>query len=206
MNSRAVITITFTDWWLSGTGRAGSGDVDAVPHRDRFGCPAMPMSQVKGQLRESAVRLAAARAAGWSESLVDQLFGEPDRTLYDPLKDRRREPGMLAFRGDAALPPAVARRFADDKAVRAQLTRRRSSTRINERGAAYAKALRAVEAAVPFTISGTVEWIGKGDLQPSNWVLLLDAACAATIAFGKMKTDGYGRATAWCKPFDEEQP
>jgi hypothetical protein len=188
MTREARIIITFSDWWLSGTGRAGSGDVDAVPHCDRFGCPALPMTQVKGQLRESAVRLAAAGAGGWTEDLVFDLFG-----------GEGNDAAALAFCGDATLDPATARWFARHRNARDQLTRRRSATRINPQGVAADDTLRRIEAAVPLTLTGTVVWAGD-DAPLPGWIDLLDHACAATLAFGKLKTDGYGRATACCQP------
>ncbi len=190
MTREASIVITFTDWWLSGTGRAGSGDVDAVPHCDRYGCPALPMTQVKGQLRESAARLAAEGAGGWTKELLDMLFG---RAVHDQ--------AALAFRGDATLDPATVRWFARDSAARNQLTRRRAATRINEFGVACDETLRWVEAAVPLELTGSVVWAVNGD-PPSglDWVGLLDQACAATLAFGKLKSDGHGRAIASCRP------
>ncbi len=186
MTREATITIAFTDWWLSGTGRAGSGDVDAVPHCDRFGCPALPMTQIKGQLRESAERLAADRAGGWTGDLVEKLFGH-------------QLPAALAFRGDATLDTATARWFARYRDARDQLTRRRAATRIDAFGVADDDTLRWVEAAVPLELTGSVIWIGGGDPLP-GWVDLIDQACAATLAFGKLKTDGYGRAIATCRP------
>lgn len=65
----AVLTLSFRSSWLSGTG-GGRGR-----HRDAAGLPAMPMSQVKGTLRETAERLAAGGRAGWSDDLVQRLFG-----------------------------------------------------------------------------------------------------------------------------------
>lgn len=186
MNKSARIVIAFTDWWLSGTGRAGSGDVDAVPHLDRFDCPALPMTQVKGQLKETAERLATDGAAGWAEELVLDLFGGEGRDA------------ALAFRGDATIDPEVGRWFALNAAERNQLSRRRASTRIGPLGAAADQTLRAVHAAVPLTLVGDVVWIDAND-PAIDWVKLLDAACAATLAFGKLKTDGYGRAIARCE-------
>ncbi len=190
MTREASIVITFTDWWLSGTGRAGSGDVDAVPHCDRYGCPALPMTQVKGQLCESAALLAAAGAGGWTKELLEALFGQASRNR-----------AALAFRGDATLDPATARWFALHPATRDQLKRRRAATRIDEFGVASDDTLRWVEAAVPLELTGSVVWAGDGDPPPGlDWVGLLDQACAATLAFGKLKTDGYGRAIVSCRP------
>ncbi len=179
MTRKARITIEFIDYWLSGTGRAGEGDVDAVAHRDRFDCPAMPMSQIKGQLRESAARLGC-------DALLKLFGAEGDQE------------GALAFRGEATIGDAAGRRFANNRAARAQLFRRIASTRINEKGVAAEDMLRKVEVAVPLTVTGTVYWAASGKPDP-NWPELLDKACAATLAFGKLKTDGYGRAIAKCE-------
>lgn len=197
MTHVAWITIAFSDWWLSGTGAAGIGDVDAVPHVDRHGCPAMPMSQVKGQLRETAGRLVDAGADGWTEDVLFTLFGRRGQ-------NSNSEAGVLAFRGDATLDASAARWFAWHPIEAKFLTHRISSTAIGRKGAALDQSLRAVEAAVPMTIRGTV--VSLVHSKPTtllgavieDWVALLDQTCAATVSFGKLKADGYGRAIARC--------
>lgn len=190
--SRATIIIRFTSYWLSGTGRAGSGDVDAVAHRDRFGCPALPMSQVKGQLRETAERLARIEDSAWTNDLVQGLFGTRP---VDSTDHRRSTAARLFFRGDATI--SEARWFQTQPMARAQLFRRIASTRIGPNGAAVNKTLRAIEAAVPMTVCGLV--ICPEEDCTVDWVGLLDTACAATLAFGRQKNDGFGRAIARCK-------
>ena len=66
---------------------------------------------------------------------------------------------------------------------------------IDARGVADDRTLRAVEAVVPVILEGTVNWINAVD-PDYDWVRLLDMACGATLAFGKLKADGYGRAIA----------
>jgi hypothetical protein len=151
----------------------------------------MPMTQVKGQLRETAERLAGGRNANWELGAVTTLFG--DRVTPGMIAPR---PGALAFRGEACLPQSLRAHFGHEAnhAHRAELFRRIDATRIGELGAAEDKTLRSVEVAVPLTISGQLELIG--DVGGLDWLALLDAAAAATLAFGKLKADGYGRALA----------
>jgi hypothetical protein len=193
MTRCAQIEISFSGYWLSGTGAARGRDVDAIGHRDRDGLPAMPMTQVKGQLRETAERLEAVGAPAWPEGSVQKLFGQRS----DPdAPDEGLQRAALLFRGDARLPDDLRAWLSHPQQAqhREKLFRRLSATAINEMGVATDRTLRAVEAAVPVTLHGRVEW-RVGD-PVAGWIEALDAACAATVAFGKLKADGYGRAVA----------
>lgn len=196
----AIITIQFHSYWVAGTGAAAGRYSDVVCHRDRARLPAMPMSQIKGQLRESATRLALAGAGGWSDVAVRRLFGyRSQRDGFDP----DHGAAALAFRGDARIAPQA--RAAITPSDRDRLFRRLAATKIDERGVAHDKTLRAVEAAIPLELVGEIECVGDVRVEggpPLDWVALLDTAAAATLAFGKLKADGYGRAIA----FVEETP
>ena len=189
----AVLTLNFRSWWLSGTGGGRGRHLDAVSHRDADGLPAMPMSQVKGTLRETAERLAAAGRAGWNDHLVEHLFGA--RTVADVPSSE----GAVAFLGDAEIAASDRKGLVGTgesaRRRREALYRRIAATQIGERGAALDRTLRYVEAATPVTLTGRLEWIAADPPHP-DWITLLDAACAATLAFGKLKLDGYGAAIA----------
>lgn len=191
---QAIIRIQFTGFWLPGTGASRGRHSDEVAHRDRDGWPAMPMSQVKGQLRETAERLADGRCAGWTHDRIEVLFG--GRATSDERPRAGDRQGALSFQGDARLLAATRRALRDDPTLQThRLVRRVAATRIGTLGVADDKTLRAVEAVVPATLEGMIAWIDAGPPDP-GWATLLDAACAATLAFGKLKADGYGRATA----------
>jgi hypothetical protein len=190
----AKLTIEFTGWWVSGTGAARGRDVDVVTHRDRDGLPAMPMTQIKGQLRETAMRLAAAGVDGWTEPLVELLFGSSPHANGAPSKR-----GALAFRGEARLEPEVRGWLAekDQAPLKTRLFGRLAATRIDGMGVAADHTLRALEAAAPVTLVARVEREPGVELPTGfKWIIPLDQVCAATVAFGKFKTDGYGRALA----------
>ncbi|MGD1037080.1 MAG: hypothetical protein ABR878_07760 [Roseiarcus sp.] len=188
--TKATLRIQFHSFWLAGTGAARGRDVDVVCHRDADGFPAMAMSQVKGQLRETAERLASIGAAGWLQDIVEQLFGYRSSAAAGAI-DHRHQAGALAFRGEAKLEAAARAAMGPDE--RAKLFRRLAATKINPLGVAEDKTLRAIEAVVPLELVGIIEIEGEA---PANWVELIEAACAATLAFGKLKADGYGRAIA----------
>ena len=202
----AALELKFRSWWLSGTGGGRGRHLDAVCHRDVHGLPAMPMSQVKGTLRETAERLADAGRAGWRDDLVTRLFGsrtEEKGQGFRTEEEGQSSEGAVAFLGDAEMsandrkdltgvePPARERREA--------LYRRIAATRIDDRGAAADRTLRYVEAAAPVKLIGRLEWVAS-DPPDIDWIALLDAACAATLAFGKLKLDGYGTAIASAIP------
>ncbi len=192
MTSRAaLLRIEFRSYWLSGTGGGRGRHLDAVSHRDAEGLPAMPMSQVKGTLRETAERLARDGRAGWSDRHIERIFGK------SPAGGASGEEGAVAFLGDAEIPAASRSGLAGSRGrgYRRQLYKRIAATQVDERGAAADRTLRYIEAAVPVTLVGRLEWIAADPPDP-KWIDLLDIACAATLAFGKLKNDGYGAAVA----------
>jgi len=183
----ATVTIRFSDYWLSSTGGSGQGDLDTICHRDTDGCPALPMTQVKGMLRETAERL-------WPAAEVDNLFGERDADDRTPLA------GALRFAGEARLSAGERAYFAANLAARAALFGRLRSTRINDQGVADDNMLRTAEVAVPLEINGRVDWNSvDGAALDDHWVGELDQLCKLTFAFGHGKMDGLGRAVASAK-------
>ena len=196
MTRGAILTLEFRSWWLSGTGGGRGRLLDAACCRDADGLPAMPMTQVKGALRETADRLARAGQAGWDSGAVERLFGRR------PDEDGGSSPGAVAFLGDARIAEAERAGLLGDAAPerRGMLYRRIASTAIDDKlGAARDRTLRFVEAAAPVTLEGRLEWTAE-DPPDAGWITLLDAAAAATVAFGKMKADGYGAALARAAP------
>ena len=189
-NRSALITIEFLDWWHAGTGRSGHGDADMIAYRDRFGCPALPMTHVKGVLRDTAERFGLR-----GDDLV-KLFGEANPGIEKPDVTG----AGLAFTGDASLEPEEREWFKAHTTERGQLFGWLSATRIDEKtGAASAETLRSIEVCVPLKLTKRIDWIGRGD-PPANWVCDLDRVCALTPAFGKQRNDGLGRAIAQCEP------
>jgi hypothetical protein len=200
MTHSATISITFTDYWISSTGGSGKGDLDMVCTRDADGCPMLPMTQVKGMLRETAE---------WVyPQLVDDLFGEwAEVGAINPPKN-----GKLRFSGNASLHEnerawfgqkgdTIENKSARD--ARAGLFGRLRSTRINEHGVAKTNSLRTAEVAVPLTLEGRIDWTGE-DTPPDNWIKTLNTICNLTFAFGHGKNDGLGRAIASCAALDAD--
>lgn len=190
MNTRAVISIQFRDWWHAGTGHSGAGDADMIAYRDRFGCPAMPMTQIKGILRETATEFALL-----TQSDIDLFFGE------------RSQPGVtvdaqgaaIAFSGEASLSREEQAWFQANPEIQRMLFGWLRSTAIDDKtGSAMAESLRSIEVCAPMMLSRTVEWIGEGD-PPPKWWEQLDLVCAMTPIFGKQSRDGLGRAIADCR-------
>jgi hypothetical protein len=189
MTHSATITIQFTDYWLSSTGGSGKGDLDMVCYRDRDGCPALPMTQVKGMLRETAELL-------WPDAEVFGFFGERAK------ENAPAAEGALRFAGDAQLPKDDRAWFAakanNDK--RAALFARLRSTAVTEAGVAKTNSLRTAEVAVPLTLTGRIDWTGS-ERPPENWIKRLNQLCQLTFTFGHGKNDGLGRAVASCSEF-----
>ena len=190
MTRRAVISIRFLDWWHAGTGQSGTGDADMHAYRDRFGCPAMPMTQVKGVLRETAEIFGLLE----DQQQIDWYFGE------------RSEPGVtvnadgaaIAFTGETTLSIAEQAWFKADRHAQGMLFSWQRSTAIDDdTGSAQAGSLRSIEVCTPMTLSRVIEWIDAEE-PPTDWWKGLDQVCAMTPVFGKQSRDGLGRAIASC--------
>lgn len=207
---RARIVIDFTNFWVAGTGGGAGRAADVRCHRDRRGLPAIPMSQVKGTLRETAERLARAGATvtakGKQVAIADAfvtLFGGREA-------DAASAPGALRMSDDAGLDPELAKDFLDpttgkaDPAKAAALFVRHMTTAISEAGVADDMTLRTIEAVVPLPVAGLFEWIAPAP-PDFDWVAVLDAIAAATPAFGKQKADGYGQALARATAIDDAE-
>lgn len=177
----ALLTLTFHDWWIAGTGGTGEGDTDMELTRDADGCPAIPGTQVKGTLRETAERF------GQLDPMMKALLGTPENGQ-----------AQVRFGALAQLPAADRAALSATPEARAALFGLFRATAIEaETGLALTDTLRSARVAVPMTLELRLDWIGDGD-PPDDWVERLDRLLAFTPAFGKLKNDGMGRATARC--------
>jgi len=184
INGRVVID--FRSLWLAGTGGGLGRQADVRCHHDRAGFPALPMSQVKGTLREVADRMV--KAGKLAKERRDKLFGERVKDVSGP----EPKEAALAFRSEARVDAATAKAFHDRPSV---LFTRIASTAIDEAGVAADRTLRSIEAAVPLCLAGRVDWVAESP-PDFDWIGVLDMICAVTPAFGKAKGDGYGQAIA----------
>ena len=193
----ARVVITFRGYWTSGTGEGSGRQADTRCHRDRRGLPALPMSQVKGTLRETAERLAAAGAPGISRDRIHRLFGGrmADGEVGEPA------PAAISLSEDAVISEGAAARL---RGCERHLFRHVASTAISADGVALDRTLRSFEVAVPVTLVGRIAW-GAAEPPDFDWIAWLDRICAATPAFGKGKPDGYGAALARAEPDPEAE-
>lgn len=183
----ASLKIRFLDWWLAGTGQSLAGGSDKNAYRDEWGCPALPASQVKGTLRETA-----SLWAGWDDQQVVAYFGSHS----DATDAAQSVPGHLVFSGDARLEGPDRAWFAANPGAQKELFGRLPATAIDpQTGTAKDRSLRQIEAVVPMELCLVVSWDGA-DPPPDDWVDRLDELCAFTPAFGAGKQDGFGRAVA----------
>lgn len=194
--TRATLTIQFLDWWQAGTGKSGEGDADMIAHRDEWGCPALPGSQLKGILRE-----AARDRLGWNEDAITPYFGEAMNKGTPGLA----QSGGLAFPENATLTSAEQGWFHANKEARGALFSMLYATAIDvETGTAKDRSLRLIEVAVPMTLTAEIVWTGR-EPPPEDWIEQLDMMCSLTPAFGKQTHDGLGRAIACCKVANNQE-
>ncbi|MEN9854889.1 MAG: hypothetical protein RLZZ157_15 [Pseudomonadota bacterium] len=183
----ARITLRFFDYWLAGTGASGTGNADMVAFRDELGCPAMPMTQIKGILRETAENSPGLICS----TRLNFLFGA--RSSENPSKEAE---GALKFAGNAILNTEQLNLFASEPQLRAKLFQEFNSTAIDPvTNTAQSRSLRALEAVVPLAISGLVYWVHPTP-PDLDWMKDIQKLCAFTPAFGRGVSDGFGWAHA----------
>jgi hypothetical protein len=195
----AIIFINMLDWWLGGTGETETGGADKNAYRDEWGCPALPASQVKGTLRETAELW-----AGWTSADVAVFFclGTGDAGAHD---DSRSREGALGWGPEAGLPLSIRKALEGDSEKRARLFSRVPATAINPlTGTALDTSLRQIEVVVPMQLTLEVRWLSLTP-QPDDWIEKLDQLCALTPSFGALKQDGFGRCVASCKAVSRKQ-
>lgn len=198
MTTDARIVIDFTGYWVGGTGAGKGRQADVACHRDRRGLPALPISQVKGTLRETADRMVA---AGTLEAEIrNTLLGERS----DDVDGREPKQAAIDFLDDAVMPEDAAGAYPDAAAA-ARLFSRLPQTAMTDDGVAKDRTLRTTEVARPVRLVGQLR-VRPGTKPPPDWVDVLDRICAATLAFGKAKTDGLGRAIASAEAVEQPQP
>jgi len=177
MPHTAIIQIDFQSYWLAGTG-AGLGRTADVKAYRVEGWPAIPMTQVKGSLRETADHLASCGVLYKSHvAQFEKIFGDDDI-----------EAGA-GFDGDALVPHRLRKGIIPET-----LFTRVPSTQISASGVAVDRSLRAIEVVRPVRLEGIIDWPEEEDFFG-----VLDLICKATLVVGKLKTNGYGSAILSCQ-------
>jgi hypothetical protein len=100
--TRARIVIDVPSYRLSATGGGSGRQADVRCHRDRLAQPAMPMTEVKGTLREVALRLAEGGSTRVTAERIAWLFGGDSRAGAPAAADSR-------LSGDAVIAPVAVR-------------------------------------------------------------------------------------------------
>lgn len=173
--NKFVLEAEFTGFWCGGTGRSGFGDFDSIAYRDLHGCPALPLTQLKGTLRETTETY-------WGKKRAEEIFGKADIGGESKVEHE----GKFRFSRDLLLDKKLRLWFESELAARAQLFRALRFTAL-ENGAAKQDSLRTCEMCVPLKLTTQIEFF--------DTELILDFAkiCALTTALGAFKNDGFGR-------------
>ncbi len=198
------ISIELLNWWHAGSGLAGGSDIDATVVRDASGLPYLPGKTLKGLFRDAATLLM--RTGRLESRALDQWFG------YENPPGKRVEQadvreGSLGFTS-ASLPRGFLAGLEEAEASGGASSARRvlsglfetiASTAIKNGTAKY-KSLRKIEAAMPMTLAGEIEWRGilsekeeeRKQLQESIETKL--KMCATLIrSLGSHRHRGLGR-------------
>lgn len=204
------LTLNIHTYWHAGTGRGAGPDLDAVVFLTPEGLPCLPGRTVKGLVRDGMAR---AEATGAIErgSCVRWLGSDPFVADQEVSDTERREAALEAARflttrgrlrfGTAELGRGDARdqwrAWALARPREAQELRRSfASTRIDERGIAQDKTLRAVEVAVPMTLHAPVSPFTAGEPEDQGWQDAVKSALRFVDALGSHRNRGFGRVTA----------
>ncbi|WP_172202829.1 RAMP superfamily CRISPR-associated protein [Niveibacterium sp. COAC-50] len=194
--SYKTLTVTFHDFWHSGSGRGTGNLIDASIDRDAARLPYLPGRQLKGLLREALATLESLGHVATGNTSA--LFGEgADADAGETRHDSK--PGALQV-SDARLPePIVAWLQAgnqrDAAKLRAELTRPIFATTIDEAsGTARDQSLRSTEVTIPLTLEAQIEGPDSDD-----WVATLNRALPLIRAAGAHRSRGLGRCTVQWK-------
>ncbi len=207
MTVSVILSFDLGAFWHIGTGQGESAHVDAAVARDVDGLPVLHGRAIKGLLREA---LTAAEELGQVPAGVAAwLCGTPARQPADDTTGLRRHrfeshPGHATFT-NAVLPESW-RAFAtgDRQGNRiATLFDVVQATAIDEEtGQAKDHSLRAVEVAVPMTLTAEVTlepgaapppWTVPGTETPIDWVAALERALPLLRGLGAHRNRGLGR-------------
>jgi CRISPR-associated protein Csx10 len=186
-----ALRIEFLSDWHVGTGDTLSIDVDAAIARDHEGFPMVPGKTLTGLLRDAAEQIAPSLGEGWDE-WVEALFG----TQIGASRNGAMCAATLSVR-PARLRGRLRRAIASDPDARTMvrlLAATRSSTAVDERGAARAGSLRTIEVArAGLVLIAPVELHVDGSGRDA--AIAFVAACARmTESIGGGRRRGLGRA------------
>ncbi len=201
--NRLFLAIHITSYWAHGTGGGGE-DYDSVIFRDADGLPALKGRHVAGLLRE-----ACRRVEGWGHVPMEWdsgRHGTLTELLFGKRNNRLAPEGLLSFPAAFRLPPRVRNLSTEHRPL---FSRGIASTRLeHESGVAFDYSLRNMEAAVPATLGGWIDFDPAQRLAMAHdpatekariaaaqgvWQAFLHVACVEVRAVGGKRTRGFGR-------------
>ena len=185
------LKIAFSDYWHCGSGRGGTGSVDAAAVRDSTdGLPVVPGRHIKGLLRHGLLDLSELGHIPPEAATILCGRGTGDQTSFDAKTRFETEPGLLRV-GTARLPETWREALGGDDKPRGEcelLFRVQNITAISG-GTAKRRCLRSIEVTIPVTLRAQL----SGDLSDQH-VSWLDLATKLLRRVGANRTRGLGRA------------
>lgn len=215
MNASYKLTVDFQHYWRCGTGKSAGSFVDATADLDRFGCPFVAGSMLKGLLRDAVYKTCSWNSAGLTKpqgcepgNVVEILFGSNAFSEKAPVNDTR--PGILRI-DDATLPDKTRHWLFHNAKHRNAMFRPFYTTAIDaESGIAQKDSLRGEMVVVPMKLTGRLSVEDANDVAGSTapsedtdqehnaWVVehhkqLLTTALPMIRWLGGSRTRGLGR-------------
>ncbi len=186
--SSARVVIDFITPWTAVSVHTQGNQSGFRCHRDHRGLPALPMSQVKGTLRETAERLARAGAHGITSDRIRLLFGGRWKA------DDSREVNQLAVVTslDAVIADEVAADLSPQKETLFQSVR---CPPLKADRLACARTMRSYEVSIPLVLIGKIYWSATTPAD-FDWIGFFDRICARTTNLGpkELSSRGFGQA------------
>lgn len=188
------LPISPASYWLHARGEGGGADFDLVMERDAGGLPLLRGRHVRGLLR-----LALERAAAWEwldKDVPNLLLGDRGRGA----------PGCLAV-SDATVSPALAATLMSQDLTPGLFVRIASTAISPDTGAAKARHLRAIEAAMPVPLTAKIvfdpylrrDWAAGNESHleqvtraGGGWRRWIATAWPAFDEIGAKRTRGFG--------------
>ena len=185
------LEIAFSDYWHCGSGRGGTGSVDAAVVRDSTdGLPIVPGRHIKGLVRHALRDLSELGHIPPEATTVLCGRGAGDGLPSDAKTRFETEPGLLRV-GTACLPEVWRETLGGRDRARVErelLFRLQHSTAISD-GTAKKRSLRSTEVVVPLTLTASLS--GPLSEQQVSWLRL---ATKLIRRLGAHRTRGLGRA------------
>lgn len=182
-------TIQLLSEWHIGSGLSGGVAADAIVLKDHDGLPYLPGKTIKGLLRDALMEIHEVQSNKSTLEDIQILLGEENNTQDTSDGNEaicQNDFGTNAHFSNAILSEQERNEIIENN-LAPYLYRNLSSTKINNKGLAEDKSLRAMEVCVPVILNGSIHGISQEQQK------LLEMAMRWTRRLGLKRNRGLGK-------------